>query len=448
MCGHEGTSSLAIMRKLATLKECSSLLSAKGNPARRPRCSKIGIVSPEFPEFPCTGEDNRRQLRMLCPELESLRQLRWLIRLVTVLCALLCASYSVAAADAEVCSELSRYFGSDRESMLEDPSRTPTEAENALIDTAKIELLEWSDFARGLVIVDADNDGKEDLLVWIIQGTGRFAQGELYEFPDRNEGQTAELVLKTSIDLGVLQEPRFVRFNGVNYIVFTETGDADGLIVSQIVKTANGLYEQCTLCRMETYVTPETKCRHPACKRLAELVEDKDRNGPFVKGERPHMYFAPAGLEVFYSQDWSHGDFDNTNSPTAIWRIGRSGYIYDHIYWALLGQGEEMPEIDPELRPKSEDRIVRRVLPGSEHDRLRRTLAQQSEVLSKQLHRPISLPDQGEFFLFNAHGNRTYWAWDFGDSPSGEEIHITYTNAKKSDYIGMLRIKRTLVLKP
>ncbi len=379
---------------------------------------------------------------------QSLRQLRWLIRVATVLCALLCDSYSVAALDAEVCSELSRYFGSNRESTLEDPSRTPTEEENALIDKAKIELLEWSDFARGFVIVNADNDGREDLVVWNIQGTGRIAEGELYELPDRKEGQTAELVLKASIHLGVLQEPSFVRFKGVNYIVFTETGDEGGLTVSQIVKTANGQYEQRTLCRMKTFITPETKCRHPACKRLAEIIENKDHNSPFVNEEWPHKYFAPAGLEVFYSEDWSKGDFDNTNNPTSIWRIGRAGYIHNNIYWALLGQGEEMPEIDPELRPKSEDRRERRVLPGSEHDRLRRTLTQQSEVLSNQLHRPISLPDQGEFFLFNAHGDRTYWAWDFGDPPYGQEIHIMYTNAKKSDYIGMLRIKRSLVLKP
>lgn len=107
-----------------------------------------------------------------------------------------------------------------------------------------------------------------------------------------------------------------------------------------------------------------------------------------------------------------------------------------------------MPEVDPKLRPESDDRRERRVLPGSQHNRVRRILAQQSAVLSDRLHLPISLPDQGEFFLFKAHGDRTYWAWDFGDPPYGEEIHIVYSNAKKSDYIGTVHIKRSLTLEP
>jgi hypothetical protein len=385
---------------------------------------------------------NHGCIKMILLVSKSFNSSRQVIRLVTALCALLCMSYSVANAGTEVCSELSPFFANGQKLTLEDPSRAPTEAENALIEN------QWSDFAKGGVIVDADNDGKEDLLVWTIEGSGRIASGALYELPDLNNGQTDEPVFKAAIHLGLLQEPQFVRVKGVNYIVFTETGDEEGLTVSQIVKTENGQYEQRTVCSMRTFVKPETKCRHPACKRLVELIESKAENDPFYKVEWPHMYFHPAGLEVFYSQEWSKGDFDNTNNPTSIWRIGRSGYIYDHIYWALLGQGDEMPEVDPKLRPESDDRRERRVLSGSQHDRLRRTLAQQSEVLSNRLHRPVCLPDQGEFFLFKAHGNRTYWAWDFGDPPYGKEIHITYTNAKKSDYIGMLQIKRTLVLDP
>ena len=153
------------------------------------------------------------------------------------------------------------------------------------------------------------------------------------------------------------------------------------------------------------------------------------------------------GLEVFYSELWSHGDFDNTNNPTSIWRIGRSDYVYQNIYWTLLGQGDQLPEVDPKLRPIQDERLDRRVLPGRQHDRLRRTLTQQSKTLSNQLG-SISLTNQGEFFLFNANGNRTYWAWDLEEPPYGNEIHILYTNEKKSDYIGMIRTKRTLMLTP
>ena len=162
----------------------------------------------------------------------------------------------------------------------------------------------------------------------------------------------------------------------------------------------------------------------------------------------PHKYVPSAGLEVYFPEDGSSGDFDNSGNPTTVWRMGRQGYIYQHIYWAWLGQGPEAPQADPSLRPLDDSRKDRRVLPGSQHDRLRRTLAQQSEALSGALHQPVSLPNMGEFFLFSANKGRTYWAWDFGEPPNGDEIHITYTNAKRSDYIGTVRVMRSLALDP
>ena len=69
-------------------------------------------------------------------------------------------------------------------------------------------------------------------------------------------------------------------------------------------------------------------------------------------------------------------------------------------------------------------------------------------MLTAQLGQPVSLPGRtGQFFLFNAN-NRTYWAWDFGESPFGEAIHITYTNARKSDYIGKVAVQRDTGLQP
>ena len=43
------------------------------------------------------------------------------------------------------------------------------------------------------------------------------------------------------------------------------------------------------------------------------------------------------------------------------------------------------------------------------------------------LHRKITLPEEGEFFLFNAQDGKTYWVWDFGQPPLGEEMHLTYS---------------------
>jgi hypothetical protein len=365
---------------------------------------------------------------------------------VSLIATFLFATYTFAASETNICSELSGYFAGNHALKLPDPSRKPTKKERQFIETSAIELLESTDYSMGTFIVDGDNDGKNDLFAWNIQGSGRFVYAELFDIPSSQDAK--KLVPKASLELGVLQDPRFIRFKGINYLVSTDTGDGDGISVSALAKVANGRYEHQTLCHMKAVVRPESDCRHPACKKLKEVIENKNDNDLFVSIEWPHKYFAPAGLAVYFRESGSEGDFDNSKNPTSIWRIGRKGYINQHIYWALLGQGDEMPDVDPKLRPMSEDKTVRRVLPGRQHDRLRRTLAQQSEVLGRELHRPVSLPNEGEFFLFSANEKRTYWAWDFGDPPYGEEIHITYTNATKSDYIGVVRVKRRLVLEP
>jgi hypothetical protein len=368
--------------------------------------------------------------------------------LAAVIAILLWTTSAFAASDASVCPELSGYFTNKQTSKFPDPSREPTQTERAFIDKSKIQLLERTDYAMGVSMVDADNDGKEDLFVWNVQGSGRFVSAELFDIPSQQSAQAKELDPKASMDLGVLAEPRFVRFKGVNYIASTDTGDSDGAIITRLAKDKDGRYELLTVCQMQTTVKADKTCRHPACRKLQEMVETKTENAPFVNVEWPHKYFAPAGLEVFFAEDWSDGDFDNTGKSTSIWRIGREGYINQHIYWALLGQGDQLPKVDRKLRPLSEDQTVRRVLPGLEHERLRRTLAQQSEAMSSQLRRPISLPNEGQFFLFNANNNRTYWAWDFGEPPYGEEIHIMYTNARKSDYVGVVRLMRNQALEP
>ncbi len=376
--------------------------------------------------------------------LTELKRLKLSTQLAAMLCTFFYACDSFAT-EAEICSQPFSYFVNDSGSKLEDPSRLPTEAESVLIKNAEIELFEIEGRSTGdTPIVDADNDGKEDLFAWATQGSGRFVSAEVYEVP--TPPGNAKLVKKASIDLGVLQDPRFIRFKGVNYIVSTDTGDKDGIRIGQLEKIQNGQYQMRTRCIMQTSIRTETKCRHPACKALAELIENKDKNGPFVNVEWPHKYFPPAGLEVFFSERWSYGDFDNTNNPTSIWRIGRSDYVYQNVYWTLLGQGAQLPEVNPELRPIPGESSDRCVLPGRQHDRLRRTLTQQSETLSNQ--GLISPPGWGEFFLFNANGKRTYWAWDLEEQPYGDEIHIVYTNAKKSDYIGMIKTKRTLMLTP
>lgn len=341
----------------------------------------------------------------------------------------------------QICSEFSSLFTHNQKSKFSNPSRSPTEQEVKLINEANLELLNFIDYSSGFLVVDADNDGKEDILVWSIQGSGRYANGELLSIRSNKNAKT-ELHSDVSLNLGVLEDPQFIRFKGINYLVKTQTGDNDGLEISQISKAADGKYQEQIKCKMQPILKVETKCRHVACKELTEIIESKEKNSKFVSVAWPHKYFHPAGLDVYFSGGHEKVDFDNTHNPTSIWRFGRDGYIYQDIYWSLLGIGDEEPQVDLKLRNESEDIMDRQVLPSIQHDRLRRVMSEQSKVLSNVIHKPISLPKEGEFFLFKANGNRTYWAWDFGQPAYGEEIHILYTNAKKSDYIGTIKIKR------
>lgn len=354
---------------------------------------------------------------------------------------------SSVSTNVKICSEFSTLFTHNKKLNVSNPERKPTKNEMSLIDNSHLELLSYIEYATGASIVDADNDGKEDVLVWNTQGSGRYINAELFSIVSKKNGKSI-LLPKVSLNLGVLQQYGFSRLNGKNYLIKTQTGDDDGLVISQIFKKSDGHYQEETICKMQPLLKVETTCRHVACKELIKTIETIESNREYINIAWPHKYFPPAGLDVYFSGGHKKVDFDNTHNPTSIWRFGREGYIYQNIYWSLLGIGDEEPQVDPKLRNESEDITNRQVLPDIQHDRLRRVMFEQSNVLSNVLNKTISLPKEGEFFLFKANGNRTYWAWDFGQPAYGEEIHILYTNAKKSDYIGTIKIKRTPMYVP
>lgn len=347
----------------------------------------------------------------------------------------------------QICSEFSSLFTHNHKSKFSNPSRSPTEQEVKLINEANLEFLDFINYSSGSLVVDVDNNGIDDILVWNIQGSGRYANGELLSIRSKKNAKT-ELHSDVSLNLGVLEDPEFIRFKGINYLVKTQTGDNDGLEISQISKAADGKYHEQIMCKMQPLLKVESKCRHVACKELTEIIESKNMNSKFISVAWPHKYMHPVGLDIYFPETQKNIDFDNTHNPTKIWRFGREGYIYQYIYWSLLGIGDKEPQVDPKLRNESEDITARQVLPDIQHDRLRRVMFEQSKVLSNVLNKRISLPKEGEFFLFKANGNRTYWAWDFEQPAYGEEIHILYTNAKKSDYIDTIKIKRTPMYVP
>lgn len=296
-------------------------------------------------------------------------------------------------------------------------------------------------------MVDADNDGVDDLFVWNIQGSGRFAYAEVYEINRSARQPSDKLRLKANLgNVGILSDPRFVRYAGVNYLVADE-GDLESLVVHRLEKLTSDGYDLRTVCSATVRLQPITKCRHPACKTLASEIANPRTNAPFVQVEWPHKYFSPAGLSIFSGPNGEASDFDNTGLPARIWKLGREGYAYQHIYWNLLGLGEEEPVVPAAQRAARDNQESPQVVQGQPHDRLRRTLEQQSKVLGKQFNKNISLPGAGQFFLFDTN-DRTYWAWDFDQPHYGEEMHITYTRGLKSDYIGAVGIKRTLGLAP
>lgn len=352
---------------------------------------------------------------------------------------------SLANSDPDICSKIEHYLRDSALVEQENPARDPTSAEMSVINSAEIDLLEHPDYESGVSIIDVDNDGRDEILAWNIQGTGRFVNAEVYVLPDQEQNKATPLEKKFSVTLGVLESPRIIRFHGVNYFLTSYIGNDADLSVSHVVRSSTGKYELQTLCRTQPILSTESTCKHPACRRLSELIEDPKENRVFSEVQWPHKYLQQAGISVYFPENGSYGDFDNTGHPTSIFRIGREGYIYQHIYWALLGEGDSMPDVDPVLRPKFDHNLDRSVLPGEQHARLRQALAMQSKALSEALHQHYVLPRIGEFFLFNA-SNKTYWGWDFGEEPSGQAIHIMYTDAKESGYIGMVKIKTTFKL--
>lgn len=349
--------------------------------------------------------------------------------------------------DKTICTELSPLL-TDSAAKTINPSRNLNQQEHEILNKANLALLEYHDYSQGAVIVDVDGDDIDDLLVWNIEGSGRYTNAEVYALPEGRLQVGKDLTLKFSLDLGVLRDPQLIRFKGHNYIVYSDTGDSDGLLVSRIKKTTNQNYEKQNICFMQTMAKAEATCRHPACKKLVKIIQDKDSNAQFINVAWPHKYLPPAGVEVFYSSGWSTGDFDNSGKESVISRFGRRGYIYQDIYWSLLGLDIHESQIDPRLQPKDDGGSIRSVLPNQQHDRLRYTLDQQSKALSVALKREVMLPESGEFFLFNANKGRTYWAWDFDQQPYGRELHIVYSKSKKSDYIGIVKVSRDQRLTP
>lgn len=354
---------------------------------------------------------------------------------------------ALAAPADEVCAGLSGLVDAKAAGRFVNPARSLTKPEATALDDAKLEILAFKEYSQGSQIVDADNDGVDDLFVWNIQGSGRYTYAEVYDINMAASRPSDKLRLKVNLgNVGILSDPRFVKYAGVNYLVADED-DLESLAVYRLQKAASGDHDLLTACSATVRLAPTTQCRHPACKALAAEIANPRTNDAFVQIEWPHKYFVPAGLSIFSRPNGEASDFDNTGLPARIWKLGREGYMYQHIYWSLLGLGEEEPVVPAAQKAARDNGESPQVLQGQAHDRLRRALEQQSRVLGKQLNKDIPLPGTGQFFLFDTN-DRTYWVWDFDQPHYGEEMHITYTRGLKSDYIGAVGIRRTLGLAP
>lgn len=279
--------------------------------------------------------------------------------------------------------------------------RPLTQGQRNTLDLSKIDWLNPLPDRQinDLLVIDADNDGQDDLIVSVIEGSGHYGYMRVYGI-SQSANIADQLIDKGSVELGVYKEPEFIRIGETNYLLsLTESQDAQ---LSQIEKKANG-YQLKTLCRNQAELKLKTQCRHPACQKLTQLVETPDSNQIFVDFSWMLPSNPPMGLSVYFSPQWKQGEVDNAGIN--------------------INQAKQTR-------------------------RLQAIFDEQSASLSQQLQRTVKLPQQGAFFLFQAHGNRTYWAWDLGDPPLGNAIHLLYTNSHKSDYIGTVQLERHESLKP
>lgn len=337
--------------------------------------------------------------------------------------------------DEKMCSDLYDFL--IKHDFKDNISKVPTKKEMLLINDTNSTLLDGSDYSQGISILDADNDGKKDAVLWSIGlGIDRLWNIELYSIASQKNGTKKKLIPQVSFYAGgMLEDPRFVHYKNKNYLLtmydFRYNND---LTISEI-KASRGQYQLETLCKIQRTLETQSECNYPACQHLKNMIENPKTNELFAKFEWPNKTTGEIGLAVYFPYHIHPVDFDNSNRPTWIWHLGQDGK-YRPDDWSLIGIGKDQPIADSDQQLSNE----RTVLIGVQHDRLRKILSEQSKVLSNALHRQVVLPEEGEFFLFKTDENKTYWAWDFGQPPFGEEIHIVYSDQNKTEYIGEVKI--------
>ena len=339
-------------------------------------------------------------------------------------------------ADEKMCLDLYDFL--IKHDFKDNISKAPTKNEMSLIDGTKSMLLEENGYySQGVTIVDADNDDKKDAVLWSVGiGLDRSWEIELFSIVSQKNGTKKKLIHKVSFDSsGMLEDPRFIHYKNKNYLLAMYDYRYNNELTISEIKASREQYQLKTLCKIQRTLKTESQCNHLACLQLKNMIENPKTNELFAKFEWPNKTMGEIGLSVYFPYQIHPVDLDNSNQPTWIWHLGRDGK-YQPDDWLYIGIGKDQPKADFEQQLSNE----RKVLSGIQHERLRRVLSEQSKVLSHTLHRQILLPKEGEFFLFKTDENKTYWAWDFGQPPFGEEIHIMYSDENKTEYIGEVKI--------
>lgn len=102
-------------------------------------------------------------------------------KIICLIFLLACAVPAWAVSTDNLCAALTPYLKNPRHPTLPNPAREPNAVEKALIDRSDIDLLSWTDYDNGAALVDADNDGVDELYVWNVNGSGRFALIQFFE---------------------------------------------------------------------------------------------------------------------------------------------------------------------------------------------------------------------------------------------------------------------------
>lgn len=296
-------------------------------------------------------------------------------------------------------------------------------------DRGKLEIS--TNYSQGADWVDVDNDGIEELYYWRNAGSGRFLGAYVYRSLPNGK---FEPIFSNPLIGGSHAEQRYFRYAGQNWL-FHDSGGGERFTptytIARIVPDA-GKHKVQRMCDIRLDRKIDKICDSPVCRQIAESIE-KDKK--LWEEVWPHAYFAPEGISVFYPETPVVGvDLDNDGRIEYVWKHGRLGYIYSHIYWKLLVVTHEWEELVPPIGYSFDVDDLRVIWSGNSY--IEPILGKIEKLLRKHAsYSGKDLLNDGEFYFID-QDDKTYWVWDIKRPPYGYNLHVVLYEKGQGHYIG------------